>query len=84
MDFALTDDQRAFQDAARSFARGELAPHAAHWDEASEFPIDTIRRAGDIGFCGIYTPESAGGLGLNRVEASIILEELAAGCTSSW
>lgn len=83
MDFALTDDQRAFQDAARSFARGELAPHAAHWDEASEFPIDTIRRAGDIGFCGIYTPESAGGLGLNRVEASIILEELAAGCTST-
>ena len=83
MNFELTDDQLAYQDAARSFARGEMAPHAARWDETSEFPLDTIARAGEIGFCGIYTPEALGGLGLSRLDAAIILEELAGGCTST-
>ena len=83
MDFALSEEQLAFQDAARSFARGELAPHAARWDAQCEFPRETIARAGELGFCGIYTPEGRGGLGLRRLDASIILEELAAGCTST-
>lgn len=83
MDFALSEDQLAFQFAARDFARGELAPNAAHWDEACEFPREAIASAGDLGFCGIYTPEALGGLGLTRLDASIILEELAAGCTST-
>lgn len=83
MNFDLTEDQLAFQSAARGFAHGEMAPHAARWDADSEFPIDTLRRAGEIGFCGIYTPEALGGLGLSRLEASIILEELAGGCTST-
>lgn len=83
MNFALSQDQLAYQDAARSFARGEMAPHAARWDETCEFPIDTIRRAGELGFCGIYTPEALGGFGLSRLDASIILEELASGCTST-
>jgi alkylation response protein AidB-like acyl-CoA dehydrogenase len=83
MDFGLSEDQLAYQQAARDFARGELAPHAAEWDARSEFPIETIRRAGELGFCGIYTPEALGGLGLSRLDASVILEELAAGCTST-
>lgn len=83
MNFGLSDEQRAYQQAARDFARGEFAPHAAEWDAKSEFPVETIRRAGELGFCGIYTPEALGGLGLARLDASIILEELAAGCTST-
>lgn len=83
MDFALNDDQRAFQDAARAFARHELTPYAAHWDEQSIFPRDTIARAGELGFCGLYTPETYGGLGLSRLDAAIVFEELAAGCTST-
>ena len=83
MDFSLSDDQRAFQDAARAFARHELTPHAAHWDEQSIFPRDTIARAGELGFCGLYTPETYGGLGLSRLDAAIVFEELAAGCTST-
>ena len=83
MDFGLNEDQLAYQQAARDFARGELAPHAAEWDAKSEFPIETIRRAGELGFCGIYTPQALGGLGLSRLDASVILEELAAGCTST-
>lgn len=83
MDFGLNEDQLAYQQAARDFARGEFAPHAAEWDAKSEFPLDALRKAGELGFCGIYTPEALGGLGLTRLDASIILEELAAGCTST-
>ncbi|WP_189534994.1 acyl-CoA dehydrogenase family protein [Paludibacterium paludis] len=83
MDFSLTEEQRAFQDAARGFARHELAPHAARWDEDETFPIDVIRRAGEMGFCGLYTPEALGGLGVSRLDAALVFEELAAGCTST-
>lgn len=83
MDFELSDEQREFQQAARAFAEGELAPHAAHWDAESIFPVDTIAKAGELGFCGLYTPERWGGLGLSRQDAAIVFEELAAGCTST-
>ena len=49
MDFALSDEQRAFQAAARDFARAELAPHAARWDADAHFPLDVIRKAGRSG-----------------------------------
>ena len=83
MDFELTDEQAAFRDAARQFADHELAPQAAHWDAHEIFPRAAIAGAGKLGFCGLYTPEPAGGLGLSRLDASIVLEELARGCTST-
>ena len=83
MDFELSDEQREFQQAARAFAEGELAPHAAHWDAEAIFPVEAIARAGELGFCGLYTPERWGGLGLSRQDAAIVFEELAAGCTST-
>ena len=61
MDFALTDDQRAIQDAARQFAEAELAPHSADWDERKHFPVDVMKLAAEMGFCGIYTGEEHGG-----------------------
>ncbi|MBR9911368.1 MAG: acyl-CoA dehydrogenase [Gammaproteobacteria bacterium] len=83
MDFNLNDEQKAFQEAARAFAQGEMAPLAAEWDEQKIFPRDVIKAAGEMGFCGMYSPEECGGLGLSRLDTSIILEELAAGCTST-
>ena len=83
MDFELGEEQRAFRDAARAFAAGELAPQAARWDEEKHFPRDVIAAAGALGFCGLYCPEELGGLGLSRLDAALILEELAAGCTST-
>ncbi|MFZ6848009.1 acyl-CoA dehydrogenase family protein [Undibacterium sp. RuRC25W] len=77
MNFELNDEQLAFQASARVFAEKEFAPHAAAWDANSIFPLDAIKRAGEIGFCGIYSPEFQGGLGLSRLDASIIFEELA-------
>ncbi|GHE22749.1 acyl-CoA dehydrogenase family protein [Halomonas urumqiensis] len=83
MDFSLTDDQRALVQAAADFSRAELADHAADWDARSHFPIDVIRRAGEAGFLGVYTPEAHGGLGLSRLEASLIFEQLSQGCIST-
>ncbi|OBX36600.1 acyl-CoA dehydrogenase [Halomonas elongata] len=83
MDFALTEDQKALADAAADFARAELAEHAAQWDADSHFPVEVIRRAGEAGFLGIYTPEEHGGLGLSRLEASLIFEQLSQGCVST-
>ena len=83
MDFELGEEQRAFRDAARAFAAGELAPQAARWDEEKHFPREVIAAAGELGFCGLYCPEELGGLGLSRLDATLILEELAAGCTST-
>ncbi|SFH46060.1 acyl-CoA dehydrogenase family protein [Modicisalibacter xianhensis] len=83
MDFALSDDQRALQQAAADFARAELAPHAAGWDATSHFPVDVIKRAGEAGFLAIYLDEAHGGLGLSRLDASLIFEQLAQGCVST-
>ena len=83
MDFNLSEDQIAFRDAARAFAQNEMAPHAAQWDAEHTFPVDVIKKAGEMGFCGIYVPEEAGGMGLSRLDASVIIEELAMGCTST-
>ncbi|WGM46301.1 Acyl-CoA dehydrogenase [Brevundimonas sp. NIBR10] len=82
MDFALNDDQRAIQDAARAFAQDLLLPDSAEWDEAKHFPVDVMRQAAEMGFCGIYTGEEHGGLALGRVEAAVIFEELARGDVS--
>ena len=83
MDFELSDDQRAFVESARDFARGELAPYAAQWDQESTFAKDALKAAGDMGFMGMYTPEDAGGLGMSRLDASLIVEELSRGCTTT-
>ncbi len=79
MDFALNDDQRAIQDAARAFAEDQLKPNSAEWDEHKTFPVDVMRSAAEMGFCGIYTGEEHGGMALGRVEAAMIFEELARG-----
>ena len=78
MDLELTDEQRAFAQAARDYAQGELAPHAAHWDAEGIFPREAFARAGEMGFCGIYASEEIGGLGLPRLDATLVFEEMAA------
>ncbi|MGP8305516.1 acyl-CoA dehydrogenase family protein [Vibrio sp. YIC-376] len=83
MDFELNEDQIAFADAAKQFAEQMLAPHAAEWDEKQHFPKDVLRQAGELGFLSIYTPPEHGGLGLSRLDAAIIFEQLAMGCTAT-
>jgi alkylation response protein AidB-like acyl-CoA dehydrogenase len=83
MDFALTEDQRAVEEAARRFAADRLAPNAAEWDETAHFPVDVMREAAALGFASIYIKEDVGGSEMSRLDAAIIFEELSAGCTST-
>ena len=83
MDFNLSEEQRAFQATARAFAHDEMMPHARAWDEGEVFPVDCMRQAAALGFGGIYVKDDVGGSGLSRLDAAIIFEELAQGCTST-
>ena len=83
MNFELNEEQIAFQDAAREFAAKALAPFAARWDADGFFPVDTIRQAGELGFLGLYSPEKFGGLGLPRLDASLVFEALSEACPST-
>ena len=78
VDFSLSDDQRALQDGARSFAQRELPSVAKHC-EATNTPVphDMLQAYAEMGFLGINTPESFGGLGLTHLDALIVLEEFA-------
>jgi alkylation response protein AidB-like acyl-CoA dehydrogenase len=83
MDFELSEEQRAFQATARTFARDEMMPNAPAWDEGEIFPVDALRKAAALGFGGIYVKEDVGGSALSRLDAALIFEELAQGCTST-
>ena len=83
MDFELSEEQRAFRDVARDFAAQEMAPEADRWDAEKIFPEEALRKAAALGFGGIYCHEDVGGSALGRLDAAIIFEELAAGCTST-
>jgi len=83
MNFNLTEDQQAFADTAKQFAEHELAPNAAAWDKQHFFPKDVLRKAGELGFCSLYTPEQDGGMGLSRLDSSVIFEQLSMGCTAT-
>ena len=83
MDFELTDEQRAFEATAREFARENMMPFARDWDEGEVFPVEALRKAAALGFAGIYVKEDVGGAALSRLDATIIFEQLAQGCTST-
>ena len=73
----LTDDQRIIRDLARDFARSEIAPFIAEWDEQAHFEPSLIRKMGDLGFLGMLIPEEYDGLGLDTSTYLIALEEIA-------
>lgn len=80
LSFGLTDDQRELAAMCRDFADNELAPHALEWDEDHHFPVDVIKKSGELGMGGIYVSEENGGTGLGRMDAALIFEALSTGC----
>ena len=83
VDFSFSEEQIAFRETARQFSEKALAPFAAEWDAESLFPKDAIRKAGELGFCSLYCDEAHGGMGLSRLDAALIFEQLSQGCTST-
>lgn len=82
MDFALSEEQQAIYDMARSFSDENIAPHAIEWDAKGHFPKDVVRSVGELGMAGIYVREDVGGSALGRLDATLIFEALAYGCPS--
>ena len=75
----LTAEQEMIRDAVRSFAREQLAPHAAQWDRDAAFPAEALKGMAALGLYGVTVPEQWGGAGLDTVSLAIALEEIAAG-----
>ncbi len=80
---SLTEEQREIQTLARDFARSEITPFAAQWDQDSHFEPELMRKMADLGFFGMLTPEKYGGLGLDTLSYLVALEEIAAGDASA-
>jgi alkylation response protein AidB-like acyl-CoA dehydrogenase len=76
MDFRLTDEQVQIQQMVRDFALSEIQPSLAEWDEAQHFPVETFKRAGELGMLGVTVPEEYGGAGLSYVDYVNVIEEL--------
>jgi alkylation response protein AidB-like acyl-CoA dehydrogenase len=73
----LTDDQRTIRDLAREFAKNEIAPFIAEWDENAHFEPSIVKKMGDLGFLGMLIPEEYDGLGLDTSTYLLALEEIA-------
>jgi len=76
LNLTLTSEQEMIRQAARDFAQNELVPIAAKFDESGDYPIDTIRKMGEMGFMGIEIPEEYGGAGMDTLSYVLALEEV--------
>ena len=76
LSFQLDEEQRAIQEAARDFAMGEVDPIVEEIDEAQRFPMEVMKKAGELGFLGIIIPEEYGGAGLGYIEYVAVITEL--------
>jgi butyryl-CoA dehydrogenase len=83
MDFALSSEQEMIREAARDFADNELMPKASHWDEAREFPVEAVRKLGELGFLGMMVDSRWEGAGLDTISYVLALEEISRGCAST-
>src|SRR6266576_878808 len=82
VDFALTDENRLVQQAARAFAEAEILPHIRRWDEDGGFPREMFGKMAEQGFLGAPIPEALGGSGMDYISFAILCEELERADTS--
>lgn len=83
MDFLLNEEERMMQEMARNFAEKEVKPIAAKLDETGEFPVELVKKMGELGLMGVDIPEEYGGANLGYVCYVIAIEEIARYCGSS-
>ncbi|MBI4913572.1 MAG: acyl-CoA dehydrogenase family protein [Acidobacteria bacterium] len=76
MDFTLPAHVEALRDEVRKFAEREIRPHVMVWDEAKTFPMDVVRKLGEMGMLGVIFPEAYGGAGMGYLEYAVVVEEL--------
>jgi len=77
MDFSLNDHQKLIHDTVRQFMEAEVRPFVKEWEKTEHFPAEALKRLGEMGCCGMLTPEEWGGAGLDTVSYALMLEEVA-------
>jgi alkylation response protein AidB-like acyl-CoA dehydrogenase len=82
MDLKLTEEHRLIRDMACDFAQNEIAPIAAEIDEMGQFPVETVKKMGELGFMGIEIPEEYGGTGMDTVSYVLAVVEISKACAS--
>lgn len=83
MDLRLNEEHEMIRKMAREFAQKEVAPIAAEIDEQARFPIESVRKMGELGFLGLTVSEEYGGAGADTVAYVIAIEEIAKVCAST-
>jgi len=76
MDFSLTDQQKLIRDTVRQFMETEVRPLVKELERAERFPLDLLQKLGELGCCGMLTPEEWGGPGMDTVSYVLMLEEV--------
>jgi butyryl-CoA dehydrogenase len=77
MDFSLKDHQKLIRETVRQFMEAEVRPFVKEWERQEKYPIEAIRKLGEMGCCGMLVPEEWGGPGLDTVSYVLMLEEVA-------
>jgi butyryl-CoA dehydrogenase len=77
MDFSLNDHQKLIRDTVRQFMETEVRPFVKEWEKQEKFPAEAIQKLGELGCCGMLTPEEYGGPGLDTISYVLMIEEVA-------
>jgi butyryl-CoA dehydrogenase len=83
LNLELTEEQQLLQKSVREFAEGEVKPLAKEIDETGRFPLDTFKKAAELGLTGVALPENYGGAGMDHISYTIVIEEIARVCAST-
>ena len=83
MDFSLSDDQKLIRDTVRQFMEAEMRPHLKDWEHKGHFPLEQVRKLGELGCCGMLIPEEWGGAGADLISYVLMIEEVARVCAST-
>jgi alkylation response protein AidB-like acyl-CoA dehydrogenase len=76
MDFELNEQQAAFRDLIRDFARRSIAPVARQWEQEGRYPTEIVDEMKAMGLFGMLVPPEYGGIGIDAVSYSIVFEEI--------
>jgi len=82
MDFGLNEEQLAMKEAARDFTEKEIIPYADKWDEEHYFPVEVIKKMGELGYFGTPIPEEYGGTDVGLLAQTLMCEEIGRGSAS--
>ena len=82
MELTLSEEQILIRDMSREFAKNELAPNSANWDQTSTFPLNPLLKMAELGLMGVNIPENLGGAECGSLALSLAITEIAKGCAS--